>query len=165
MSNETLTLIFSLVTGILTFVSAIVATSMQNKRNKEEIVTERDKTAVQYRLEFGKLEKDVEDTLWVRVKDEIGRLGAEITRLEQQVSEERTKRLELEQQLVDERVKRRDLEARLAKLVNENAKMTGMVEALNIDKQRVEQENNALRGRIQELERRMGTGPLPAPSD
>lgn len=156
MNNETLTLIISLATGILTFVGAIIATTLQNRRNKEEIVVERDKVFAQSRLEYSKIEKEIEDALWLRVRDEIGRL-------DQQLSEERAKRLELERQLVDERIKRRDLEVRLAKLVSKNAQLEGMVTALNLDKARVEQENNALRGRIQELERRMGTGPLKSP--
>lgn len=125
--------------GILTFIGTIYAVTIQNRHNRKEIASDINKETVRARLEQEKLEQDIETSLWRRVQGEIDRLN---------------------QELAEERIKRRDLEARLAKLINENAKLTGVVDSLTSDKNRLEGENMALRTRVQELERRMGTGPL-----
>lgn len=139
MNNETFTIVVSLVLGILTFIGTIYAVTIQNRHNRKEIASDINKETVRARLEQEKLEQDIETSLWRRVQGEIDRLN---------------------QELAEERIKRRDLEARLAKLINENAKLTGVVDSLTSDKNRLEGENMALRTRVQELERRMGTGPL-----
>lgn len=91
------------------------------------------------RSNLKKLQEEVSTAVWKRAKEQL-------SDYEQTVAELETRLARVQRELFEERGKRRTLE--------------NQVRALLAERKQLLDENEALRERVAELERRMGTGPL-----
>jgi hypothetical protein len=123
---------------------------LERKAEREELEADRE---VAERTRLHKLQQEIQEGVWARVKEEREEMTSQITTLRASI-------ILLRADLDAERVKRAGLAVELAATIKELALTVKALKIADDAKKEADIENALLRKRVAKLERRLDTGPL-----